>query len=151
MEPGQVWLMLVPCWNIIWQFVVAVRVPESLRAEFVARGRDDGSDYGKGIALASCILGLVGGACGRGLQMSDPAGQDVGAMISGVVGIVNLILFIVFWSKIASYSRQLAFDDDNRKRKWEQFDDDDDDYGRTPPKDDPPPDGIKEGDAGRYS
>jgi hypothetical protein len=83
--------------------------------------------------------------------MSDPAGQDVGAMISGVVGIVNLILFIVFWSKIASYSRQLAFDDDNRKRKWEQFDDDDDDYGRTPPKDDPPPDGIKEGDAGRYS
>src|SRR5262249_23624412 len=43
MEPGMVWLSLIPCFNIIWAFFVATRVPDSLRNEFQERGRDDGS------------------------------------------------------------------------------------------------------------
>src|SRR5262245_59617964 len=34
MQPGHVWFMLVPCVNIIYQFVVATRLPDSLRNEF---------------------------------------------------------------------------------------------------------------------
>src|SRR2546423_227574 len=55
MQPGHVWFMLVPCVNIVWQFFVAIRVPDSLRNEFRERGRDDGSDYGKSIALTQAI------------------------------------------------------------------------------------------------
>jgi hypothetical protein len=65
-----------------------------------------------------------------------------------------LILFIVFWVKIANYSKQLD-QDDSEPRDWERkFDDDDDDgYGRRGPNAGSPglpPDAIKEGDAGQY-
>src|SRR4051812_11441749 len=65
MEPGMVWLNLIPCFNIIWQFVIAVRVPDSLRNEFRDRDQDDGSDYGKSLALSQAILGIVGGVIGN--------------------------------------------------------------------------------------
>src|SRR5262245_57637499 len=59
MDPGLVWLNLIPIFNIIWAFFIAIRVPGSLKNEFRSRGLDDGSDYGKGIALANCILGVI--------------------------------------------------------------------------------------------
>src|ERR1043166_8109214 len=51
MEPGMVWLSLIPLFNIVWAFFVAIRIPDSLRNEFLARRQDDGSDYGKTIGL----------------------------------------------------------------------------------------------------
>ena len=53
MEPGMVWLMLVPCVNIVWQFVIAIRVPESLRNEFRDRDQDDGPTMAKPLPLRS--------------------------------------------------------------------------------------------------
>ena len=50
MKPGMVWFMLVPCVNFVWQFQIDSQVPKSLRNEFPARGQDDRSDYGRGIA-----------------------------------------------------------------------------------------------------
>jgi len=79
-------------------------------------------------------------------------------MVSGILSLglsaVSLILFIIFWVKIANYSNQLA-QDDSGPRDWERkFDDDDDDgYGRHGPSagtPQVPPDAIKEGDPGHY-
>src|SRR5438105_3737061 len=58
MEPGEVWLGLIPFFNIIWSFFMATRIPDSLRNEFRDQGRDDGSGYGRGWGLASAILGV---------------------------------------------------------------------------------------------
>jgi hypothetical protein len=127
MEPGLVWLLLVPCVNIIWQFFVAIRLPDSLRNEFRERGRDDGSDYGKSIALTNAILGLVGGGISN--VMNNAKGMEkVGLGISLVLGLVNLVLFIVFWVKIANYSNQLATDEgygDEMRRRFDRYGDDD--------------------------
>ena len=155
MEPGMVWLMLVPCVNIIWQFMIAINVPGSLRNEFRDRGRDDGSDYGKSIALTNCILGIVSGFIGN-VVTGMPKTERVGLLISGVGSLLGLVLFIVFWVRIAGYSSQLAADDSYRQRdmdrKLAQFDDDEyDDRGAASedsPK--PSPDTYKEGDPGRY-
>src|SRR5260370_41578500 len=68
MQPGMVWLMLIPCVNIVWQFFIAIRVPESLLNEFRERGRDDGSDYGKSIALTQAILGIASSVISNGMQ-----------------------------------------------------------------------------------
>src|SRR5580698_1210855 len=38
-SPGRVWLMLLPFFDIVWQFIVANRVPESIRNEFLDRGK----------------------------------------------------------------------------------------------------------------
>jgi hypothetical protein len=69
------------------------------------------------------------------------------------MGVVSFILLIVFWLKIAGYSRQLAEDTGPRgwQRKLEDFDDDDD-FRRDRPADAPrpPPDAYKEQDPGQY-
>ncbi len=146
MEPAMVWLSLVPCVNLVWQFFIAIQVPDSLKAEFKERGRDDGGDYGKSIALTNCILGLVGVFVGNGLGAIKEM-QLVANLISGALGIVQLVLFIMFWVKIANYSAMLAADpgDGFRDRRLDAFDDDDG-YGGAPK-------GLVEvgGDPGHYS
>lgn len=154
MEPGLVWLALVPCFNLIWQFFIAIRVPDSLRNEFRERGRDDGSDYGKSLALTQAVLGLINIVVGNVLG-KIPEIALVANLVAGVIGIVGLVIFIMFWVKIAGYSSQLAMDHHgDLERRLRKFDDDDDDDYGAPPRGgagpEPPPDTYKEGDPGRY-
>jgi hypothetical protein len=105
MEPGMVWLTLIPVFNIIWNFFIATRIPDSLRNEFRDRGRDDGSDYGKGVGLTSAILVVVSIPLNMISQVSkSPA---IGILLLPL-GLASLIVFIMFWVKIAGYSSQLA-------------------------------------------
>jgi hypothetical protein len=149
MEPGMVWLMLIPCVNIVWQFVVAVKVPDSLRNEFRDRGQDDGSDYGKGIALAQAVLGLVGGVVSNVASRAQPDVRGLGTCVSGVLGLVGLVLFILFWVKVSNYSNQLALGG-GPPPGWKRALDIDDDYGPGKHGPDLPPDSYKEQDPGRY-
>ncbi len=143
MEPGLVWLLLIPCFNIIWQFIIAVRVPGSLQNEFRARGRDDGSDYGNELAMTNAILGIVGGVF-LGIVdgvISSVVGksQDTTAlagMLSIALGLVQVILFIKFWVRTANYSNQLAMDDGYCRDIGHDPDDDNFDR-RYPPKEGP--------------
>lgn len=148
MEPGMVWLALIPCVNIVWQFFIAIQVPDSLKNEFKERGRDDGSDYGKSIALTNCILGIVAGFVGNGFRAANEA-NTVGSAISGVLALVQLVLFIIFWVKIANYSAQLAADPGFRDPRLDAFDDDDD-RGPKAGGSAEPSDGIKPGEPGYY-
>lgn len=65
MEPGLVWLLLVPCFGLVWNFFVFQRVPDSFRSYFESRGRTEFGDCGRGIGLAYsiaavlCVLPLV--------------------------------------------------------------------------------------------
>ena len=56
MEPHQVWLNLIPLFNLVWQFVTVSRVAESLRREF-RRRRLRSDDFGESLGLAVCITG----------------------------------------------------------------------------------------------
>src|ERR1022692_2548005 len=38
MQPGLVWLMLIPLFHIVWQFLVVLNMAKSLAAEFQKRG-----------------------------------------------------------------------------------------------------------------
>jgi hypothetical protein len=105
MEPGMVWLMLVPCVNFVWQFHIATQVPKSLRNEFRARGQDDRSDYGRGIALTNCILTIIWLVIEYG-RNQRVALSDIG--IALLIDSTYLVLFFWFWQKVAIYSRQLA-------------------------------------------
>jgi hypothetical protein len=60
MEPGQVWLNLVPIFNIVWATVTVERVAESLRNEFRERGMDGPEErYGRGRGLTAITLLLM--------------------------------------------------------------------------------------------
>jgi hypothetical protein len=38
MEPGKVWLLLVPVFGLVWQFIMVVNMAKSLRNEFARLG-----------------------------------------------------------------------------------------------------------------
>lgn len=145
MEPGLVWLSIVPILNVVWSFFNAIRVPGSLKNEFVDRGMDDGSDYGKGVGLAGAVitvvqiaLGCVAGAAGGAMAARDPFNQPQPQgfaaidILSNILNLANLVLVIIFWVKIAGYSNRLA-----NAPAYDRGRDDHDDYRRR--DDDFPP------------
>lgn len=50
-----VWLLLIPCFNLVWNFFVYPKLADSYKAYFDSVGRPEVGDCGKGIGLAYCI------------------------------------------------------------------------------------------------
>src|SRR5262245_48793794 len=64
MEPGMVWLCLIPLFGIVWAIIMYLRVGDSLREEYRSRRLPEDGDFGKtygilSLALAVCGVGLV--------------------------------------------------------------------------------------------
>jgi len=83
MNPGMVWLMFIPLFNIVWQFIVVLNMAKSLAAEFQKRGMAEDPNPGQTLGLVMCIGNLI---CGP----------------------VGLICWILYWVKIAGYSSSIA-------------------------------------------
>lgn len=56
MEPGMVWLLLIPCFGIIWNFFVWIKLSKSYQAYFQSEGVTDVGDCGYNLNLAFCIV-----------------------------------------------------------------------------------------------
>jgi hypothetical protein len=57
MEPGEVWVNLIPVVNLIWPVVTVERVGESIRAELAARNRVKKKDaFGKTSGIIALVL-----------------------------------------------------------------------------------------------
>lgn len=145
MEPGQVWLNLIPFFNLVWVFVTVIRVGDSLRLEFADRRLDDegedGGTYGKTLGLAAfMLLVLTCGSCCVPIPFGAAGGGNMQAVamaagvLRSVVSIAFLVLFILYWVRIAGYGRQLADDDDRH------YADEDHETPDEEPADDRPPD-----------
>jgi hypothetical protein len=83
MNPGMVWLMLIPFFNLVWQFFVVLNMAKSLAAEFQKRGMAVDPNPGQTLGLVMCITSLI---CGP----------------------VYLVFWILYWVKIAEYSGKIA-------------------------------------------
>ena len=109
MEPGMVWLLLIPCFGLIWQFIMIIRISESLDNEFYSRRWRRDGDFGKSLGISYAVLNLLGFIPYLGILCS----------------LAGIVCFIMYWVKIAGYSNQLASDND-------PIDDYDDDYDDRP-------------------
>jgi type IV pilus assembly protein PilA len=91
-QPGMVWLLLVPLVNLVWQFFVVIGLADSLDNEFRARGIQNVElKPGKAIGIAMCVCGVC-----------------AFIPILGILAfLVHLVLWIIYWSKIAEFSRRL--------------------------------------------
>jgi hypothetical protein len=106
MEPGMVWLNLLPLFNIVWQFITVSRIGESLENEFRDRGwHRRAENYGRSVGIASCVLGLLGWI----------------PFLGGFLALAGLVCRIIYWVQIAGYSNRLA------SREYEEYDDEDED------------------------
>lgn len=93
MQPGLVWLMLIPFFNIIWHFFIVINMAGTLQKEYADRGIESEPEPGKSIGLAMCILS----ACG------------IVPYVGILTGIGTLVCWIFYWIKIADCSNKLMF------------------------------------------
>jgi hypothetical protein len=92
MEPGLVWLALIPIFSIIWNFFIVSKVAESLRLEFKQRNIQTQEEKpGYTIGLAYCIL-----VCCSIIPM-----LGILAILAGFV------CWIIHWVKISGYKAEL--------------------------------------------
>ena len=92
MQPGLVFLLLIPLFNVFWNFIVFLRIPESFESYFATQGRADLGDCGKKIGLWIAICGVF---------CFVPC-------VNYVAGPAYLVLFIVFLVKIWGLKGQMA-------------------------------------------
>lgn len=90
MSPGQVWLLLIPLFNLFWGFYTVLKISESLIREGQTRSIDFG-DGGKTMGLLYLILCLCG----------------IIPLLGILCSLGGLVCFIMYWVKIAGYSKQL--------------------------------------------
>ena len=89
--PANVWLMFIPLFNYIYPFILYPGICDSIKKEYNTRGRREAGDFGRGIAIALPILGLCA----------------IIPYLGILAALANLILFIVFWVKIAEFKNNL--------------------------------------------
>jgi hypothetical protein len=92
MPPGQVWLMLIPLFNVVWQFIIVSRMASSLRNEFLRRQLPLADpEPGKTLGIAMCVLVATSWI----------------PILGMLTGPASLVCWILYWVKIAGYSRQI--------------------------------------------
>jgi cobalamin synthase len=92
-SPGQVWLMLIPLFSLVWQFLLVNHIARSLRNEFAARGMPTSEpEPGKGIGMAMCILAVT----------------SIIPVLGIFTGLAGMVCWIVYWVRIAECSRRLG-------------------------------------------
>ncbi len=103
MQPGEVWLQLIPVFNLVWQFIVVTRISNSIRNEINDRtlhsflGIPDpvfSNDMTRrptyDIGLTFCILSLCGCI----------------PLLGGIASLAGIVCWIVYWTQIAAYKNK---------------------------------------------
>lgn len=99
MEPGQVWLNLLPVFNLLWLVVTVERVGESIRNEMAARGRHRKSEaYGKTAGLTWLALWGVG-------LLATVADAPPLVILAWLFA---LVYWVVYWAQLAAYASRLG-------------------------------------------
>ncbi len=91
MTPGLVFLLLIPLFNLVWNFLVVTKIRDSLQAEFSARNLS-GQGFAYGVGLAMCILYIVA----------------LLPVINLLAAPAALVCWIIYWVQIAGYKGQLS-------------------------------------------
>jgi hypothetical protein len=92
MQPGLVWLSLIPLFGLVWQFIIVSNLADSLSAEFLNRSvnvieKRPGYSTGLAYSILFCcsiipVLGIL-------------------------TSIAGLVLWIIYWVKISQYKSLL--------------------------------------------
>lgn len=116
MEPGMVYLNLIPLVSLVWRFNTVSALTYSLREEFADRGLRRQGDYGNGIGTVYATLAVC---------VFVP-------YVGILLWLASAVLGIVYWVKIAGLLRTLREseshgDDEDREARERYYDDRDDD------------------------
>jgi hypothetical protein len=92
MQPGEVWLMLIPLFGLVWQFIIVNRLADSLKLEFTQRSIDINEFRpGYSIGLAYCVLFCC----------------SIIPFLGFFTSIAGFICWIIYWVKISDFKNKL--------------------------------------------
>ena len=94
MSPGQVWLNFIPVFNLGWFIYTVVKVKDSVKAEYAARGWAPDGDFGYNVGLIAGVLGIL-------------SVLGVIPFLGWMVSVAALICWIVYWLKVAELKKRL--------------------------------------------
>jgi len=128
MPPANVWLLLIPLFNIYWMFVVVKRISETIAAEYQSKGQalsNAKPTYNVGMAMAalsviSSLISIV--TSPNRMKETEMAMQGVVVesqssglqMVSGLISLVVLVLWIVHWVQTAGYKNKMKMLPNNK-------------------------------------
>ena len=103
MRPGEVWLQLIPLFNLVWQFIVVARISDSIRNEINDRtvnsflGIADpvfANDLTRrptyDMGLTFCILSLCGCI----------------PLLGGIASLAGIVCWIIYWTQVVAYKNK---------------------------------------------
>jgi heme/copper-type cytochrome/quinol oxidase subunit 2 len=85
MKPGMVWLLFIPLFNIVWQFIVVLKIAESVRNVLPEE------NGGKTLGLVMCICNILG----------------IVPVVNFVAGPAGLICWIIYWVTVAGLRKKV--------------------------------------------
>jgi len=92
-ESSQVWLVLIPAFGFVWQFIMVNRIADSLKLELDERKIPHSEERpGFALGIAYCSLTCAGII------------PQMGALV--VIG--GLVCWIIYWVKMTEYTKVLA-------------------------------------------
>lgn len=94
-EPGKVWLNLIPLFNIVWPFILNPKISRSIKNQLEENGAGESGDYGLALGRTYPILQVA--------QIVIPI-----EAIDSLLSIATLVVFIIFWVKIHGYRSKIS-------------------------------------------
>jgi hypothetical protein len=104
MQPGEVWLQLIPLFGMVWQFIVVSKIAASLQRELLAGNKFSFEDsrqpahselYGEkptyNIGIAYCILFCC----------------SIIPVLGGLASLGGLVCWIIYWVKVSEYKNRI--------------------------------------------
>ena len=93
MAPANVWLLLIPLFNLVWHFNVVKNLSESIKAEATEKNVSIGEpNPAYNLGLAMCILNCL----------------FIIPVVGTVAAFAGFICWIIYWLKIAGYKKLLV-------------------------------------------
>lgn len=91
-RPGEVWLMLIPLFSLVWQFVLVAKIADSLLAEYRSRGMTPSESrpgYQLGLTMSVCFV------------------SSLLPLLGSIIALIGFICWILYWNKMNSYRQEL--------------------------------------------
>jgi uncharacterized membrane protein YqjE len=107
--PQRVWLLLVPIVSIVWRFALASRLSESIELELRERNIPVKR---KPIYILGMVYSTIGLATGL-LNLLKAFMPGV-TIVYCTVGLINLVVFILYWIKVSEFKNLLHMSADER-------------------------------------
>ena len=95
MPPSNVWLMLIPLFNIVWQFIMVDKIAQSVAAECTRLNiptKDAKPTYNNGLAWNIC---------------------NILSFIPLIGGLASLVTFILYWVKVNEFKNLISANQNN--------------------------------------